>query len=92
MCFIYIYLLIVLACHDYESSEYCSDYSDYFADNFEILELIGHGCFSVVYKVRSKKDNQIFALKKTKSSFKGNSDRYHVYFVFLFSFLLEILV
>lgn len=65
-----------LACHNYESPEYCPDYSDYFAENFEILELIGHGCFSVVYKVRSKKDNQIFALKKTKSSFKGNSDRY----------------
>ena len=50
--------------------------TDYFATNFEILELIGHGGFSVVYKVRSKRDDRIFALKKTKTSFKGSNDRY----------------
>lgn len=64
-----------LACYGYENLFEFSEYSDYFADNFEILELIGHGGFSVVYKVRSKRDDQIFALKKTKSPFKGNSDR-----------------
>ena len=69
------FTLIFLACYEYENLHDFSEYSDYFADNFEILELIGHGCFSVVYKVRSKRDHQIFALKKTKSPFKGNSDR-----------------
>ncbi len=67
---------IFLVCYVYENFEHHSECSDYFADNFEILELVGHGCFSVVYKVRSKRDDQIFALKKTKSSYKGNSDRY----------------
>lgn len=66
-----------LACYDYENLGFCEG-SDYFADNFEILELIGHGGFSVVYKVRSKRDDQIFALKKTKTSFKGRSDRYYI--------------
>lgn len=71
---------ISLACYDYENIAENSEYSDYFADNFEIMELIGHGCFSVVYKVRSKRDDQIFALKKTKTSFRGNSDRYIIFF------------
>lgn len=70
-----IIFIIYLACYNYESLDGNSEYSDYFADNFEILELIGHGGFSVVYKVRSKRDDQIFALKKTKTSFRGNSER-----------------
>ena len=64
-----------LACYGYENIGDSRERSDYFADNFEIMELVGHGCFSVVYKVRSKRDDQIFALKKTKSCVKGNSDR-----------------
>lgn len=65
-----------LACYNYEILDNFCENSDYFADNFEILELVGHGGFSVVYKVRSKRDDQIFALKKTKTSFKGSNDRY----------------
>ena len=33
-------------------------------ENFEILEKIGEGSFSSVYKVKRKIDNQIYALKK----------------------------
>lgn len=34
--------------------------------NFEILEKLGKGAFSVVYKVRRNIDNQIYALKKVQ--------------------------
>ena len=33
-------------------------------ENFEILEKLGEGSFSTVYKVRRKIDNQLYALKK----------------------------
>ena len=33
-------------------------------DNFEIMEKLGKGSFSKVYKVRRKIDNKIYALKK----------------------------
>ena len=35
-------------------------------ENFEILEKLGKGAFSVVYKVRRNIDNQIYALKKVQ--------------------------
>ena len=37
-------------------------------DGFEILEKIGDGAYSVVYKVRRKEDSQIYALKKVSLS------------------------
>ena len=33
-------------------------------DGFEILKKLGDGSYSVVYKVRRKIDNNIYALKK----------------------------
>ena len=33
-------------------------------ENFEILEKLGEGSFSIVYKVRRKIDNQLYALKQ----------------------------
>ena len=33
-------------------------------DGFEILEKLGDGAYSVVYKVRRKEDSKIYALKK----------------------------
>ena len=35
-------------------------------DNFEILEKLGDGAYSVVYKVKRKQDSQTYALKKVK--------------------------
>ena len=35
-------------------------------DNFEILEKLGDGAYSIVYKVKRKIDSQIYALKKVK--------------------------
>jgi len=35
-------------------------------ENFEILDKLGEGSFSIVYKVKRKIDNQIYALKKVK--------------------------
>ena len=37
-------------------------------ENFEILEKLGEGSYSTVYKVKRKIDNQIYALKKVKLS------------------------
>ena len=35
-------------------------------DNFEIITKLGDGAYSVVYKVKRKQDNKIYALKKVK--------------------------
>ena len=35
-------------------------------NGFEIIQKIGEGAFSIVYKVRRKKDNMVYALKKVK--------------------------
>jgi len=37
-------------------------------EGFEILKKLGDDSYSVVYKVRRKADNNIYALKKSKSS------------------------
>ena len=33
-------------------------------ENFEIITKLGDGAYSVVYKVKRKQDNKIYALKK----------------------------
>ena len=42
-------------------------------EGFEILEKLGEGAYSIVYKVRRKEDSNIYALKKVK--LKGLSDK-----------------
>jgi len=42
---------------------------------FEIISKIGSGHFGDVYKVRSLKDGQYYAIKKTSIPFTSNSDR-----------------
>ena len=37
-------------------------------ENFEIIEKLGEGAYSTVFKVKRKIDNQIYALKKVKLS------------------------
>ncbi|CAD5122702.1 unnamed protein product [Dimorphilus gyrociliatus] len=45
------------------------------SENFTVLSKLGSGSFGEVYKVRSKEDGQLYAIKRTIDSFKGNSDR-----------------
>lgn len=49
---------------------------DYLHDNFDVLDCVGHGSFSDVYKVASKSDGTIYALKKSSLPYTGISDRY----------------
>ena len=42
-------------------------------EGFEILEKLGDGAYSIVYKVKRKEDNNIYALKKVK--LKGLSEK-----------------
>lgn len=64
-----------LVCRGYENAFELEEDSDFFLDNFEIIEIIGYGAFSVVYKVKSRRDDQIYALKKSKAPFRGSFDR-----------------
>ena len=43
--------------------------------NFEILGMLGRGTFADVYKVRSKKDGKLYAVKKHRRQFRGRRDR-----------------
>lgn len=49
--------------------------SDFFNDNYEVVEVCGEGSFSTVYKVNSKKTNKNSALKLTRKPFSGVTDR-----------------
>ena len=42
-------------------------------EGFEILEKLGDGAYSIVYKVKRKEDSNIYALKKVK--LKGLSEK-----------------
>ena len=35
-------------------------------ENFDIMEKLGEGSYSTVYKVKRKEDDKIYALKKVK--------------------------
>lgn len=48
---------------------------DYLEGTYEILDTLGRGSFSEVYKVRRKHDNLHFALKRTREPFSGSIDR-----------------
>jgi membrane-associated tyrosine/threonine-specific cdc2-inhibitory kinase len=47
----------------------------YFENNFENLGLVGQGDFGWVFRVRSRQDGQIYAVKKSKRNFRGTNDR-----------------
>ena len=42
---------------------------------FTIEEKIGAGCFGTVYKVRSKEDGKLYAVKIARERYRGLSDR-----------------
>lgn len=52
-----------------------SSSANYFENNYDIIDLMGHGSFANVYKVVRKRDGEIFAVKKSRSSFAGMADR-----------------
>ncbi|UJR28642.1 hypothetical protein I4U23_009874 [Adineta vaga] len=54
-----------------------SNTSTYWDQCFEHLECIGRGSFAEVYKVRNKEDNQLYAIKRSLTKFRGKSDRDH---------------
>jgi NIMA (never in mitosis gene a)-related kinase len=43
-------------------------------EGFEILEKLDDGAYSVVYKVRRKEDNQVYAFKKVKLQILSNEE------------------
>ncbi|PJF17605.1 WEE protein kinase [Paramicrosporidium saccamoebae] len=49
---------------------------EYFEDFFEVLEAMGRGSFSDVFRVKRKSDGCILALKRSRSPFSGIVDRY----------------
>ncbi|CAF1202515.1 unnamed protein product [Rotaria sordida] len=49
--------------------------STYWDQCFEHLECLGRGSFAEVYKVRHKEDNQLYAIKRSLTKFRGKSDR-----------------
>jgi len=49
--------------------------STYWDECFEHLECLGRGSFAEVYKVRHKEDNQLYAIKRSLTKFRGKSDR-----------------
>ena len=44
-------------------------------NDFDNLGMLGSGAFADVYKVRSKKDQRLFAIKRTRRQFRGVKDR-----------------
>lgn len=47
----------------------------YFEQCFEILEKLGEGSFGEVFKVRCKEDGKLYAVKRSRQSFRGEWDR-----------------
>lgn len=48
---------------------------NFFRQFFDIQERIGFGSFGDVYRVKSKVDNKEYAIKKSRRTYTGESDR-----------------
>ncbi len=46
-----------------------------FSNDFEIMSVLGRGAFADVYKVRSIRDNRLYAVKRNRRQFRGKRDR-----------------
>lgn len=46
-----------------------------FSNDFDTLASLGSGAFADVYKVRSKRDNRLYAVKRNRRQFRGKRDR-----------------
>ena len=53
--------------------ETCAD--SYFIQCFQIEGKIGAGAFGEVFKVRCKEDGKLYAVKRSRDRFRGESDR-----------------
>ena len=49
--------------------------SNRFATDFEVISKLGEGSFGEAFKVRSRLDGNIYAIKKAKSKYIGYRDR-----------------
>uniref|UniRef100_G1TD56 Membrane-associated tyrosine- and threonine-specific cdc2-inhibitory kinase n=1 Tax=Oryctolagus cuniculus TaxID=9986 RepID=G1TD56_RABIT len=47
----------------------------FFQQNFQRLGRLGHGSYGEVFKVRSKEDGRLYAVKRSMSPFRGPKDR-----------------
>ncbi|XP_072340166.1 membrane-associated tyrosine- and threonine-specific cdc2-inhibitory kinase isoform X2 [Scyliorhinus torazame] len=47
----------------------------YFEQCFQKISKLGHGSFGEVFKVRSKEDGQLYAVKRSMELFRGETDR-----------------
>ncbi|XP_078393692.1 membrane-associated tyrosine- and threonine-specific cdc2-inhibitory kinase [Cetorhinus maximus] len=47
----------------------------YFEQCFQKISRLGHGSFGEVFKVRSKEDGKLYAVKRSMELFRGESDR-----------------
>ena len=45
------------------------------ANTFDVIATLGCGAFADVYKVRSKKDGRLYAIKRNRRQFRGKRDR-----------------
>ncbi|CAG2248043.1 PKMYT [Mytilus edulis] len=52
-----------------------NDRNLYFEQEFEIICKIGMGSFGEVYKVKSKEDGKLYAVKRSHERFRGDADR-----------------
>jgi len=46
-----------------------------FSNDFDVLGVLGSGAFADVYKVRSVRDNRLYAVKRNRRQFRGKRDR-----------------
>ncbi|KAL5480049.1 hypothetical protein EMCRGX_G023667 [Ephydatia muelleri] len=47
----------------------------FFEQCFDVIEKLGEGSFGEVFKVRSKEDGQLYAVKRSRQRFRGDLDR-----------------
>ncbi|KAJ3100991.1 hypothetical protein HDU97_001747 [Phlyctochytrium planicorne] len=52
-----------------------TSYADYFETNFRLVKKLGHGSFAEAFKVQSKLDGRMYAIKRSRHVITGRKDR-----------------